>query len=140
MVYPGKKGFTSQPVEQQIIPCTQEGTLQPSQLRFTPFVFICQSTPFRTLLHVQRMCPESRIKDEGIGDHQGANKTCFLSSVIPITAPLQTAVTRWLFDPTPQPPLPTLLYCNNLGGVETKHRPWLLRSTDPGTTPQEHRP
>ena len=25
-----------------IIPCTLEGTLQPSQLRFTPLVFICQ--------------------------------------------------------------------------------------------------
>ena len=42
MVYHRKKGFTSQPVEQQIIPCTLEGTLQPSQLRFTPLVFICQ--------------------------------------------------------------------------------------------------
>ena len=42
MVYHRKKGITSQPVEQYIIPCTLEGTLQPSQLRFTPLVFICQ--------------------------------------------------------------------------------------------------
>ena len=29
-------------VEHWILPCTLEGTLQPSQLRFSPLVFICQ--------------------------------------------------------------------------------------------------
>ena len=42
MVYHMKKGFTSEPVEHWIIPCSLEGTLQPSQLRFSPLVFICQ--------------------------------------------------------------------------------------------------
>ena len=41
MVYRRKKGFTSEPVENQIIPCSLEGTLQPSQVRFSPLVFIC---------------------------------------------------------------------------------------------------
>ena len=48
------------------------------------------------------------------------NKTCFSSSVIPITARPQTPVTHWLFDPPTPAPTPTLLYCNNLGGVQTK--------------------
>ena len=81
MVYHRKKDFTSQPVEQYIIPCTLEGTLQPSQLRFTPLVFICQRTPFCTLLQFQTMCPESGIKDEGIGDHQGASEGFWFVSV-----------------------------------------------------------
>ena len=42
MVYHRKKGFTSEPAEHWIIPCTLEGTLQPNQLRFTPLVIICQ--------------------------------------------------------------------------------------------------
>ena len=86
MVYHKKKGFASQPVELEIIPCTFEGTLQPSQPRFTPLVFTCQRTPFSTLLHFQRMCLESGIKDEGIGDHQGASQR-FLFVPLGRTAP-----------------------------------------------------
>ena len=33
---------TSEPIEHWIIPCTLEGTLQPSQLRFPLLVFTCQ--------------------------------------------------------------------------------------------------
>ena len=39
---------------------------------------------------------------------------------------------RWpllrIADPAPEEPAPQ------------EHRPWLLRSTDPGAAPQEHRP
>ena len=63
-----------------------EGTLQPSQLRFTPLVFICQRTPFCTLRHFQRICLELGIKDEGIGDHQGAREG-FLFVSVSRTAP-----------------------------------------------------
>ena len=35
-------------------------------------------------------------------------------------APPPVSVTRWLLDPPPRPPTPTILYCNNLGGIETK--------------------
>ena len=76
----------SQPVEHYIIPCTLAGILQPNQLRFTPLVFICQRTPLCTLLHFQRMCPESGIKDEGIRDHQGAREG-FLFVSVSRTAP-----------------------------------------------------
>ena len=49
-------------------------------------MFICQRTPFCTLLHFERMCPESGIKDEGIRDHQGA-KERFLFVSVSRTAP-----------------------------------------------------
>ena len=74
MLYHRKEDFTSQPVEQEIISCTLEGTLQPSQLRCTLLVVICQRILFCTLLYFQRMCRESGIKDEGIRDHQGAKE------------------------------------------------------------------
>ena len=69
-----------------MIQCTLEGTLQPSQLRFTPLVFICQRNLFCTLLHFQRICPESGIKDEEIRDHQGVREG-FLFVSLSRTAP-----------------------------------------------------
>ena len=49
-------------------------------------MFICQRTPFCTLLHFQTMYPESGIKNEGIRDHQGASEG-FLFVSVSRTAP-----------------------------------------------------
>ena len=47
-------------------------------------------------------------------------RSCFSSAVVPVAPPPHTAAARWFLD-RPTPPLvPTILYCNNLGGVETK--------------------
>ena len=40
--------------------------------------------------------------------------------MVPITSPPHTAVARWFLDPPTPPSVPTILFCNNLGGVETK--------------------
>ena len=49
------------------------------------------------------------------------DRSCFSSAVVPVPPPPPaTPVARWLLDPPPPPPTPGILYCNNLGGVETK--------------------
>ena len=53
-----------------------------AQLRFTPLVFICQRTPFCTLLYFQRMCHESGIKDEGTRNHPGAREGFLFVSLV----------------------------------------------------------
>ena len=50
-------------------------------------MFIGQRTPFCTLLYFQVMCPESGIKDEGIGDHQGASHGLLFVSLSRIAPP-----------------------------------------------------
>ena len=48
------------------------------------------------------------------------DRSCFSSALAPVAPPPHTAVAPWFLDPPPSPPIPAIMYCNNLGSVETK--------------------